>query len=112
MTRRLQKEGGTMDNVFVFVLLIIGMGIVSRWGHALIKLFNNKSQWKKENQALKQELEGMQNEMAALRQRFDSQYANVTLALDDLRKKTAAQLQLPDEQRKRETLQLKETRRE
>lgn len=101
-----------MNDICIFILLLVGMGIFAQLASQLIKLLRDKSRWKMENQALKQELEAMQNEMAALRQRFDSQYANVTLALDDLRKKTAAQLQLPNEQRKRETLQLKETRRE
>lgn len=99
-------------NVFIFVLLIIGMGIVGRWGHALIKLFHDKSRWKKENKGLKQKLEAVQNEMAELRQRFDDQYANVTLALDDLRREKAVRREIGDGQNERETLALEQTRRE
>ncbi len=109
MTRRQKTERLTM-NFFVFVLIIIGMGIVGRWGSILLGALRDRSRSKKENAALKEELKAALNEMAEMRQRFDSQYANVTLALDDLRSQTAAQLQLPDEQRERETLALEQTR--
>lgn len=74
----------------------------------------SRFQSKKENADLKKTLEAMQEEITTLRERFDDQYANVTLALDELRsEKTAArELAGGQDERERETLQLKKTRRE
>ena len=101
-----------MNSVFIFVLIIIGMSMIASLMGQLISLYRDKSRWKTENHELKQELEAVQNEMAALRERFDNQYANVTLALDDLRREKAVRREIADSQNERETLALEQTRRE
>ena len=101
-----------MNSVFIFVLIIIGMSMIASLMGQLISLYRDKSRWKTENHELKQELEAMQNEMAELRQRFDDQYANVTLALDDLRREKEVRREIADGQNERETLALEQTRRD
>ena len=101
-------------NGYLFVLIIVGMGIVGLWGIIVFSQLRSRFLSKKENADLKKTLEAMQEEITALRERFDDQYANMTLALDELRseKMAARELAGGQDERERETLQPEETRRE
>ena len=97
-------------NGYLFVLIIVGMGIVGLWGIIVFSQLRSRFQSKKENADLKKTLEAMQNEMAALRERFDDQYANVTLALDELRSEKSVRREIAEDQDERESLALEQTR--
>ncbi len=96
-------------NGYLFVLIIVGMGIVGLWGIIVFSQLRSRFQSKKENADLKKTLEAMQNEMAALRERFDDQYANVTLSLEELRSEKAVRRELGGGQEEREALALEQT---
>lgn len=89
-------------NGYLFVLIIVGMGIVGLWGIIVFSQLRSRFRSKKENADLKKTLEAMQEEITALRERFDDQYANVTLSLDELRSEKAAARELAGGQDERE----------